>query len=148
MLSAYLRELSQYGDVDHEYRFLDSYWVDQDRWPYIISSRERTAEFVLLNTWSPSGKGTDFAVAEFYVLPEFRGMGVGTQAFSSLLCNRSGIWELSVMSKNEAKKTFWEKPWQVLPCRRLKGSILTDKWFIASPVYSSRWSGLLRRPSF
>lgn len=108
MLSAYLRELSQYGEVDHVYRFFDSYWIDQDRWPYIISIRERTAGFVLVNTYSPSGKGTDFAVAEFYVLPEFRGAGVGTQAFSSLLCDRSGIWELSVMSKNEAGKTFWE----------------------------------------
>lgn len=108
MLSAYLRELSQYGEVDHEYRFFDSYWVDRDRWPYIIAVGERTAGFALVNTWSPSGNGTDFAVAEFYVLPEFRGTGVGTQAFAGLLRNRSGIWELSVMSKNEAGKAFWK----------------------------------------
>ena len=108
MLSAYLGELSQYGEVDREYRFFDSYWVDRDRWPYIIAIGERTAGFALINTWSPSGNGTDFAVAEFYVLPEFRGTGVGKQAFASLLRKRSGIWELSVMSKNEAGKAFWE----------------------------------------
>jgi predicted acetyltransferase len=109
MLSAYLRELSQYGDVDHEYRFFDSYWVDRERRPYIIAIGERTGGFALVNTWSPSGKGADFAVAEFYVLPEFRGTGVGKQAFTSLLHNRSGIWELSVMSKNEAGKAFWQR---------------------------------------
>ncbi|TCQ03294.1 hypothetical protein C8J34_1128 [Rhizobium sp. PP-F2F-G36] len=58
MLSAYLRELSQYGEVDHEYRFFDSYWVDRDRWPYIIAVGERTAGFALVNTWSPSGPRT------------------------------------------------------------------------------------------
>jgi predicted acetyltransferase len=109
MLSVYLRELGQYGDVDYEYRFLDSYWIDPDRWPYIILVGERTAGFALINTWSPSGKGTDFAVAEFYVLPEFRGSGVGRQAFSSLLSDRPGMWEFSVMSKNEAGKAFWER---------------------------------------
>jgi predicted acetyltransferase len=108
MLSAYLRELSRYGQVDHEYRFFDSYWADRDRWPYLIAIGERTAGFALVNTWSPSGNGTDFAIAEFYVLPEFRGTGVGKQAFASLLRNRSGLWELSVMSKNEAGKAFWE----------------------------------------
>ncbi|MGV1776804.1 GNAT family N-acetyltransferase [Agrobacterium fabrum] len=109
MLSVYLRELSQYGDVDYEYSFLDSYWVDQDRWPYIISAGKETAGIALINTWSPSGKGTDFAVAEFYVRPEFRGSGIGTRAFSTVLSNRPGTWELSVMSKNQAGKAFWEK---------------------------------------
>lgn len=108
MLSAYLVELSQYGEIDREYRFFDNYWIDQDRWPHIIAVGERIAGFALVNTWSPSGKGTDFAIAEFYVLPEFRGTGVGTRAVTDLLRNRSGIWELSVMTKNEAGKVFWE----------------------------------------
>ncbi|WP_052675381.1 GNAT family N-acetyltransferase [Agrobacterium arsenijevicii] len=109
MLSDYLRELSQYGDVDREYPFFDCYWTDDDRWPYLIVQDENTVGFALVNTWSPSGKGTDFAIAEFYVLPEFRSAGVGRQAFSRLLHNRSGIWELGVMSRNEVGKAFWER---------------------------------------
>lgn len=42
------------------------------------------------------------------MLPEFRGTAVGTRAFNSLLSNRSGIWELNVMTKNEAGQVFWE----------------------------------------
>jgi predicted acetyltransferase len=109
MLSDYLRELSQYGDVDLEYPFFDCYWTDDDRWPYLIVKGGNTLGFALVNTWSPSGKGTDFAIAEFYVLPEFRSAGVGRQAFARLLHNRSGIWELGVMSSNEAGKAFWER---------------------------------------
>ena len=72
MLSIYLGELSQYGDVDLEYRYFDSYWLDKNRWPYLIVKDQRSAGFALINTWSSSGKGTDFAIAEFFVLPEFR----------------------------------------------------------------------------
>ena len=109
MLSAYLDELIQYGDVDLEYRYFDSYWSDTDRWAYFIDKEQHTAGFALINTHSPSGKGTDFAVAEFYVLPEFRGAGVGKAAFACLLGTHPGLWELSVMADNEAGKAFWEK---------------------------------------
>ncbi len=109
MLSVYLGELSQYGDVDLEYRYFDSYWLDEDRWPYLIVKDQRTVGFALVNTWSPSGKGTNFSIAEFFVLPEFRGTGVGRSAFASLLGTHPGFWELSVMSNNEAGKAFWQR---------------------------------------
>jgi predicted acetyltransferase len=107
MLSVYLEELSQYGDVNLEYPFLDSYWTDEDRWPYIIEKDGIAAGFALLHTWSQSKRGTDFAVAEFYVLPQFRGSGVGQRAYVSLLDRHPGTWELSVMMRNEAAKEFW-----------------------------------------
>ncbi len=109
MLSGYLVELSQYGDVDLEYPYFDCYWTDDGRWPYLIVKDGDTVGFALVNTWSPSGKGTDFAIAEFYVLPLFRSAGIGRQAFSCLLDGRSGIWELSVMSNNEPGNAFWER---------------------------------------
>ena len=109
MLSIYLGELSQYGDVDLEYRYFDSYWLDKNRWPYLIVKDQRSAGFALINTWSSSGKGTDFAIAEFFVLPEFRRSSVGRLAFASVLGTHSGFWELSVMSNNDAGKAFWQR---------------------------------------
>jgi len=109
MLSAYLEELSQYGDADLTYRFFDSYWSDSDRWPYFIEKGDETVGFILLNTWSPSQKGTDYAIAEFYIFPEFRGVGVGKSAFARLLNSRPGMWELSVMLRNKAAKAFWTR---------------------------------------
>jgi predicted acetyltransferase len=64
MLSACLHELSQYGDVDPTYRFFDSYWSDADRWAYFIEMQQSIAGFFLVNTWTPSGKDADFALAE------------------------------------------------------------------------------------
>jgi predicted acetyltransferase len=109
MLSVYLLELSQYGDVDLNYRFFDSYWSDADRWAYFIETQDCIAGFFLVNTCSPSGKGTDFTLAECYLLPAFRGAGYGRTAFSSLLQSRPGVWELSVMSRNSPARTFWQR---------------------------------------
>jgi predicted acetyltransferase len=109
MLSAYLHELSQYGDVDLNYPFFDSYWSDADRWAYFIETQDCIAGFFLVNTWPPSGKGADFALAECYLLPAFRGAGYGRTAFSSLLQSRPGVWELSVRSRNFPARAFWQR---------------------------------------
>jgi predicted acetyltransferase len=120
MLTAYLGELNQYGDVDLEYRYFDSYWTDNDRWPYIIVKDQHTAGFALINTWSPSGKGTDFAVAEFCIVPDFRASGVGRCAFASLLCTHPGFWEVSVMSNNEAGKAFWQRTLETVSVSKIE----------------------------
>ena len=109
MLSVYLLELSQYGDVDLNYRFFDSYWSDADRWAYFIETQDCIAGFFLVNSLSLSGKGADFALAECYLLPAFRGAGYGRTAFSSLLQSRPGVWELSVMSRNIPARAFWQR---------------------------------------
>jgi predicted acetyltransferase len=109
ILTDYLAELSRYGEVSVDYPFFDSYWHDNDRWPYMIEADGQLAGFALVNTWSPSQRGTDFAVAEFYILPDFRRAGVGRRAFAALLHKHRGVWELSVVSKNEAAKAFWQR---------------------------------------
>lgn len=108
-LSSYLQELSQYGEVDLKYPFYSRYWTDDVRWPYFIENGEDIVGFVLLNDWSPSQKGTDFGLAEFYILPEFRALGIGKRAFTRLLAQHPGAWELSVMIGNETAKQFWER---------------------------------------
>lgn len=107
LLQEYLAELSQFGEVDQHYPYFDSYWDDSQRWPYLIEINDQLAGFALVNSWSPSGQGTDFAIAEFYILPRFRKSGIGSRAFAALLGNHPGIWELSVMSCNEAAAIFW-----------------------------------------
>ena len=127
MLSAYLHELSQYGDVDLNYPFFDSYWSDADRWAYFIETQDRIAGFFLVNTWPPSGKGTDFALAECYLLPAFRGAGYGKTAFSSLLQSRPGVWELSVMSRNFPARAFWQRALATVGVRELERIQFEDR---------------------
>ncbi len=108
MFSPYLKELLHNEDMEED-PFFDRYWIDEDRWPYFIVKDKVVAGFALINTWSPSGKGTDYSVAEFYVLPEHRAGGIGKHAFTELLKLHSGVWEVSVMKDNAAGMRFWEK---------------------------------------
>ena len=106
----YLSELDMYGDVDAAYSYFDAYWeADERRWPYLIRQGHEIVGFALVSTWSPSGKGTDFSIAEFYIMPKARQSGVGREAAKSVFQRHAGLWELSIMSLNKPAKRFWPK---------------------------------------
>ena len=110
MLGAYLVELGQYGAVDTNYPYFDAYWLEPDsRWPYLVMLGNVPCGFALVNRWSPSGKGTDFAVAEFYIAPAARRHGAGVEAAALLLSGRPGLWELAVFCCNGPALAFWPK---------------------------------------
>jgi len=110
LLSEYLVELSAYDEVDHGYRYFDSYWIEGDcRWPYFILGDGEVIGFAFVNTVSPSGRGTDFSIAEFYIQPCARGNGYGLAAATELFRKHEGVWELSVMAANKRAQSFWPK---------------------------------------
>lgn len=110
MLDTYLVELSQYEATDLKYPYLDIYWQpDQTRWPYLIQFENQTAGFILVNAWSPSGQGADFAMAEFYIIPEARQNGLGQKAASAVFAQHTGQWELGVVNANKGAYDFWDR---------------------------------------
>lgn len=110
LLTDCLAELSQYGEVDVDYPYLDLYWTPSERrWPYLIRLCREAVGFVLVNTCSPSGKDADFAMAEFYIVPDARRSGIGRDAAKSVLLTHAGTWELSIMSANAPAQRFWPK---------------------------------------
>lgn len=110
LLGEYLAELSVYGDVDHAYPYFDAYWTGSDcRWPYFILGDGAIIGFAFVNTISPSGRGTDFSMAEFYVQPHARGSGYGLAAAMELFQKHDGVWELSIMKGNKRAQNFWPK---------------------------------------
>ncbi len=108
LLGEYLSELSKYGEVDVAYPYFDTYWDEgEQRWPYLIQESHQRVGFALVNSWSPSGRGTDFSMAEFYIVPDARGHGIGRNAAKTILLAHSGVWELSVMLLNAPAQRFW-----------------------------------------
>jgi predicted acetyltransferase len=108
LLSKYLSELERYGEVNHDYRYFDAYWEEPaGRWPYLIERNGGGVGFAFVNKWSPSGRGTDFAMAEFYINPEARASGVGLRAVEAILQAHLGSWELSIASLNTPAQDFW-----------------------------------------
>ena len=89
------------------YPYLDSYWVEPGRRPYLIRADGHIAGFVLINGFSHSGLPVDFAVAEFFVMRKHRRGGVGRAAARAAIAPRAGQWELAVARRNTAALPFW-----------------------------------------
>src|SRR5687767_4124610 len=100
LLKFHLSELSAFGSVNNAYPYFDSYWTEGTRWPYLIEIVRQKVGFALVNQHSPSGRGTDFAIAEFYVLPQYRGRRYGTEAAHQIFKMHPGQWELSIFLNN------------------------------------------------
>jgi predicted acetyltransferase len=110
LLSDYLTEFEQYGGSGPDYPYFDTFWQEpNNRWPVLICLEGKCGGFAFVNTWSPSGRGTDFAIAEFYVVPGARRSGIGLQAAKTILQTRPGLWELSIMKLNAPARIFWPR---------------------------------------
>lgn len=89
--------------------YFDLYWVEPERAPLWILADGRRAGFVLLNAYSPSGRGTERAISEFCVLPAFRRAGIGAAAAALSLATHHGQWELQVHHANPLGVGFWPR---------------------------------------
>ena len=89
------------------YPYLDSYWSEPSRYPYMIRADGHLAGFVLINDFSHSGLPLDFAVAEFFVVRKHRRGGVGREAARAAIAPRPGQWELAVARANTGALPFW-----------------------------------------
>ncbi|MBP1843506.1 putative acetyltransferase [Rhizobium petrolearium] len=110
LLSQYLAEFERYGGSAPDYPYFDAYWQEtESRWPYLIRRDSECIGLAFVNTWSPSGQGTDFSIAEFYIVPDARRHGAGRAAATAVLRAHPGLWELSVMALNTPAQAFWPR---------------------------------------
>ncbi|HUZ14230.1 MAG TPA: GNAT family N-acetyltransferase [Caulobacteraceae bacterium] len=115
MLDPYLVEHADVADPERRYGdparypYFDVYWTEPERTPLWILAEGERVGFVLVNAHSPSGRGTDRTIAEFFVLPAWRRRGAGAAAARAALQSRPGQWELQVYKTNPAGMAFWPR---------------------------------------
>jgi predicted acetyltransferase len=107
------------ADVDESglygYNFLDLYWTDPNRFPFLIRVDGRLAGFVLVrkDSYFPeieaSGSGLSWLIAEFFVMRKYRRMGIGKLAARELFDRFPGRWEVAQIEGNDAALLFWRK---------------------------------------
>jgi predicted acetyltransferase len=107
MLESNLRELG----ASTNYPYLESYWSDPARYPFVIMSAGRVAGFALVRRLNA---GNELEMAELYIAPEFRRIGIGRTAAKALLAEFSGKWRISVLNSNTVGARFWA---QVMPSK-------------------------------
>lgn len=113
LLNEYLLELGSYRDVPSgatnsaSYPYLDAYWSDPGRHAFIIQHGGHSVGFALIRD-PTSTKSAVYQLAEFYIKPEGRRLGIGRRAVRAIRKRFPGQWELQVHTRNSVAVQFWE----------------------------------------
>ena len=113
LLDEYLLELSSYQDVPSGatnsafYPYLDAYWSEPGRHAFIIQYGGHPVGFALIRD-PTSTKSAVYQIAEFYIKPESRRLGIGRRAVHAIWKRFPGQWELQVHTRNSTAVQFWE----------------------------------------
>jgi len=107
LIEEYERELLNIEEPE-EYKYLDSYWEKENRFPYFIKVDEKIAGFALINDYNLVNKDGK-NIAEFYVKKEFRKNGIGKMAAMEIFDLFKGNWEIRELKENIDGQNFWKK---------------------------------------
>ena len=110
----YFYEFSQWVKTDVEddglyhYEWLDCYFTEEKRFPYLIKVDGKLAGLVMVSDYPEvPDEPTDFCLSEFFVMHKYRRCGVGREAVFQVLDKHHGKWQLKYHPHNIASVKFW-----------------------------------------
>lgn len=112
MMELYQYDFSEFENIDLDehgyfgYLYLDYYWVEADRHPFLVRVNSKLAGFVLVNqyTYLP---GSQYSVAELFILRKYRKHGIGRQVAFHVFDLFCGRWEIHQVHTNSVAQQFW-----------------------------------------
>lgn len=107
MSTIYFDELSKACGHTIDTCILKQYLNDRSRRALLIKVYDNIAGFALLNQ-ANTCKNTDWNMAEFFILEQFRRLGIGIMAANKIWQQYPGKWEVSVVPENKSAIIFWE----------------------------------------
>lgn len=114
MLQLYLYDFSEFGGWDlgvhglYDYPYLDHYWTEPNRHPFLIRVDGHLAGFALVSM-TPSERGAEIGFSEFFVLRKYRRQGVGETVAHTLFARYPGSWAIEELETNVVAQRFWRK---------------------------------------
>jgi predicted acetyltransferase len=105
----YMHDLSEFrpwiSPIGGRYRDdrLRTYFAYDEHWAYLIRYQENVAGFALIRKAEP---GT-YLLGELFIQPEFRKIGVGSEAVALLLDDFRGHWQIPFQNENPKAAKFW-----------------------------------------
>ncbi len=114
LLQYYLYDFSEFDDTEMEsdgtftYPYLNHYWREPDRSPYVFFLGDVPAGFALVRKDSDPRSGELFSdLAEFFILRSLRRRRFGTVAATGLWNHIGGAWQVRVLKSNLVAYKFW-----------------------------------------
>jgi predicted acetyltransferase len=113
LLQPYLDELFRFPGENREYKdesgiylypFLDDYWRDSERFPYLLYSEAVILGFALVR------KDEDYwEMSEYYIKPGFRRRCAGNACARDILSRHPGKWKIIFNKSNQPGAALWKK---------------------------------------
>ena len=113
LLELYLHDFSEFSGEDvgpdglYGYRYLDHYWTDPDRYPFLIRVNGAIAGFALVRGALTATGRHD--MAEFFVMRKSRRAGVGSLAARLAFDAFAGRWQVRELEANLPAQAFWRR---------------------------------------
>lgn len=107
LIELYLYDFSEFDQADvgphgdYGYRYLDHYWADPGRHPFLFQVDGKWAGFALVREIPP------YDMAEFFVMRKYGRLGIGRQASAAVFTRFPGPWQVRQQVTNLAAASFW-----------------------------------------
>jgi predicted acetyltransferase len=95
-------ELNEHGRFG--YTWLDHYWTEPERHPFLIRIDGRIGGMVLIQETTGH-----YLVSEFLIMPQYRRRGVGTTVARQVFELFGGAWSVHQVPGNEEAVAFWRR---------------------------------------
>lgn len=116
LMELYLHDFSEFDHADvgpsglYEYPYLDHYWVEPERSPFLVRVDGKLAGFVLVARYNYlTGSKDCWVMAEFFIMRKYRHLGIGEHAACSIFDQFPGDWQVGQVIENGPAISFWRK---------------------------------------
>lgn len=112
MLQLYIYDFSEFAGFDldehgfYGYRYLDHYWAEEGRFPFLVWVDGQLAGFVFIRT-EDLETSPRYSVAEFFIMRKYRRHGIGERVARDVFGRFPGQWSFHVDLRNQAGLPFW-----------------------------------------
>jgi predicted acetyltransferase len=141
LIELYRHDFSEFDDTDvddfglYGYRYLDHYWTEDGRYPFLVRVDGRIAGFALVRRRDGLvTAGPVSSVAEFFILRKYRRRGVGERVARWLFERFPGSWEVQQTAENAPAQTFWRNVIERYTADQYREVVLDDE----------RWRGTVQ----
>ena len=115
LMELYLYDLSEVegtdvaGDGRFGYPFIDNYWTEDGRHPYLIRIDGAIAGLALVRRLSDSGDEPHHEMAELFIMRKYRRRGAGRSTARRLFDTFPGMWSVQQREANTGAQEFWRR---------------------------------------
>jgi predicted acetyltransferase len=115
LLELYSYDFSEFDSTDVDefglfgYKYLDHYWAEEKRHPFLVLVAGRIAGFALIQEVERHGYPSSFFMAEFFIMKKYRSQGIGQIVAFYLFDLFKGEWSVSQIAENYPAQQFWRK---------------------------------------